>query len=588
MPLPLGRLALIPLALLTACPAATVRPATEVEVSGAPIVSARPGPNPMASLPAGREIPFSRSTAADLRGYLQAIHRPLEAEWTRGVLAMAGAMLPPEHPANRRDRMAEIEVALDWHDQPAGLRVSRSSGYPPYDASALRAMQTITRLPPLPRSVGERHATLRWRFHRDERACSPALARLEVRPLTHVEALSRAIARGRLERAAQILRAAGGRPELLAIVAGAGLLASDPSLRRLALAAATSSQLAALLGSERDDGVWRAAIVELETRKEPARIVEALTPELAAPRAITALEALARLDARVPDALLGRLLARLEAAVVVAAARLAARPALLEPAVRRWRGTASVAGQLAVLTRRLGPDPRAEKRARALLAGPAAVAVIEAIERTGVSAFDEDLQEVAKNKRAPEATRALAIKLCGKRRLSLVALYLGLQEEDHPEVQIASARALAATRGNKLALSYRLAGLAMKARGRVAAEAIAALSRVGDERFRFDAVRLGRLLDERGRALVIGALWGFGDPAVPELVKRLSDPSAAIRAAAEASLRRIPSAAARKALAATPRTEAKRKVGPLEGLLRLAAELAGRAGRTPDIQASNR
>jgi TonB family protein len=527
------------------------------------------------SLPAVT-IAFPRGTARDVERYLQAIHRPLEAEWTRGVLAMAGAMLPPDHPANRRDRVAEVEVRLDWHDQPAELRVSRGSGYEPYDASALRAMQTVTRFPAFPRSLGEKHATLRWRFHRDERACHPALARIELRPFTEAELLARSIARGQLERAAKILRSAGGTPALLSIVAAAGLLASDPALRGLALRAATPAQLSVLLDTEPDDRVWGAAVAELERRREPARILALLTPSLAARRAIAALGALARLSSAPPAPLLVKLLAREEAEVVLAAAWCAAKPELLLPVARRWRSAPAVAGPLAVLRRRLGPDPRAEKQVRALLPGRAGVAVIEAIDRAGVRVFDEDLQQLARG-RAPEPVRARAISLIGKRRLSLVALYLGLRDEACPEVQIASARALSTIRGNKLALSYRLAELASKARGRVAAEAIAALSRVGDDRFRFDAIRLGRALDEKGRALVTGALWGFGEVVVAELAKRVGDPSPAIRAAAAESLRRIGGDAARRALAGAPRPQAK-PVGALEALLRQAAELAGSAG----------
>jgi TonB family protein len=521
-----------------------------------------------------------------VKDYLSAIHGRLDQEWNKGVRAMAAALLPPGHPANRRDRMAEIEIRLDWLGQPTGTRVSRPSGYKPYDDSALRVMSQVTLLPPLPGSIREGHPTLYWRFHRDERGCSPLFARLDLRPLATEESMRRALARGRLDQATRILRDHRGQPSLLAIVAEAGLASDDPAARKLSLEVASSDLLAAVLDHEKSDEIWNEAVQTLAARKDSGRLVRLLdglvqTPAKPAPgktrvetrKLIHVLRALSQLDAHLTDGILRSLLASQEPEVVLATMALVASPALLdEPPLKAWNSRAAVQGPLAVKKCHLGPDPAAEKIIRAVLGDRDAVATLETLMRFPVPAVNDEIEALPRKKTAPLAVRVKAIEAIAALKLSIIPLYQSLRDAAAPEVQTAAARALGQSTGNKLALSHRLADLAQRSRGQVAAEALAALARVGDERFRLDTLRRMKLLDGKGQALVAGSLFGFGEEAVPTLSRLLEHRSPEVRAAARSSLARVPGEKAKSALAAAAKEpESAARLSPLEELLREAA-----------------
>ncbi len=523
--------------------------------------------------------PYVGGAPASQREYLLAIHRRLDELWTRGVLAMCDAMLPPGHPANRRGLMTEIEVKLDWLGQPNGLRIARPSGYAPFDQSALRVMTDLHLLPVLPKGV-EGRATLRWRFHRDERSCDPRHARLEVRPLSEEEALERALARGELGRAAELLARSQGKPSLIAIVADAGLSSRDPAVCRAALRLAPSSRAEAILGSTRSRPLWPEAIGVLLARKEAAaltRVAEAAGPRAEAARLVPLLDALRELEGALPEKLAAELLARPERELVLAAAALARSAAALAPALTRWAADPLAAGPLAV--RRAHLTGEGLEAVRHALAGAGALPTLQALARSRVKALDADVETLARSAKTPAAARAQAVALVGALKLSIIPLYVALRDGG-PEVQIAAARALGAARANKLAVSHRLADLAFKASGAVAAEALAALARVGDERFRPDTVRRMRRLSAREQAVVVSALWGFGPVAVPLLVKLLQHESAAVRAAAAASLARVPGEAAQQALASVRPASSPRQrpaATPLEQLLERAASLSALA-----------
>jgi hypothetical protein len=291
-------------------------------------------------------------------------------------------------------------------------------------------------------------------------------------------------------------------------------------------------------------------------------------------RLLAALGALARAGGLLPDVRARELLARAEVpAVAVAAAACTTSSALLDAAVARAAKQPAIYGPLAVRRCQLAHGAGCAERVRAALSA-APEPTLVALRSFRGTRFDAEIQALARNARASAAARARAIELVGERRLSLPILYEALRATD-AEVQIAAARALPAAGGAKLAVSYRLADLVTRASGRVLAEALAALARVGDERFRSDTIRRMGQLAAEGQALVAAALPSYGEDAVAPLAKLLAHRASVVREAAAAALRRIGGEKARRALAAVasePRARAEER--SLEALLRSAARRA--------------
>jgi TonB family protein len=570
------------LVVLGGCPATTSQGGgtqVEVEGSGQPGQPGQPGQGQPPEASSGGSAELPAGLAEDLKDYLRAVHKLIGSEWEVGVLARASSTFPPTHPANQRSLMAEVAISLDLDGQLTAMRVSKSSGYQPFDESALGVMRLARKLPPLPRSAGEGFTTLFWRFHRDERSCSPAFARLESKPLTPEEAMRRALARGKLEQAMRILRSAGAAPAVLEVVAGVGLAASQPgSVRRLALQIASPAQLdTALAGAHRTADGWRLTLGALAARGDTRRLLalldRATAAGLASDRLVDLIDTLAWLDAKAAPVAVARLLERTEPAVVVAAANLVRDAVMLDTPLARFDRSLKVGGPLAVRRRALGESARAEELIKKALAGDAALVTLDSIARHGVRAVDATLEALVRTGKAPATVRARAIDILADHAPSLAALYVAVRDKD-PSVQIAAARALARAKGNKVAISTRIADVVSRARGEVLAETLAALARVGDERFRDDTLRRAKLLDPKYQPVVAEALGGYGEKAVPVLARMLAQPSPELRAAAARGLARIKTDAAQKLLASQPAPPAAATVGPLQALLQEAVKLA--------------
>ena len=540
---------------------------------------ARPVAVPPAAAPDTRDVP------AALRGYFDAIHRQLAPRWTGEVVARAEAWLPPSHPANDPRRMTEVRVELDIVGQPRLLRVSRGSGYEPFDASALQAMASLRTFPaPPPHLRGI--AVVHWRFHRDARGCSPRWARLDMRPFTPHESLQLALARGDLRQAEQLLREHPADARLVALVAEAGLATARPELHRLALPLASSGRVEELLRrSEVSPAVWKVGLAVLISRGEQAALLELLGQRRSLPatgadgdRLLELLSALRSCQGRLPGPQLRALLADDDARVMLAAAALAPAAALLDTPLRRWRHRPDVTGPLSVRRFQLGGAGALEVIRRALT-GAGARATLAVLREDFLPDLEPEIRALAQQARAPRAVRVAALELLAGRGL-VVPLYLALRERD-PALQIAAARALGAARGNQLALSYRLAEVAFKASGELAAEALASLVRVGDERFRGDTLRHLRRLRPLDQARVVAWLWRYGDGVVPLLTGLLEHPVTALREAARRSLSRLP---AGRTLAGPPAGRLVRD--PLEALLLRAAALRSTTGAERGERAS--
>lgn len=548
--------------------------------SSALLLACPPPPVARAPIPSPVEVPFPGETKEEVRRYLRALAERIEPAW-RQTIAMAASLLPAKDPANQLDRVTEIEVQLDWNGQPTSVRISRPSGHAPYDTSALRAISDLGVLPPLPAGLGERRATLYWRFHRDGRGASPGAARLETREVSAHDLLTRALRRGLYDRAAEILGKNGPRPELLSPIAEAGLASKRVELRRLALPLASGPQLRALLDREPDPQSWNAALEALVAAREGAEIAELVEVVVKvgaaadATRAAAVLRALARVGRSLPAATAKRLLAHSDAAIALAAVEATSSTALLDEALAREAKRPGRAGPLAVRRCQLERSSVCETAIREALTSALPAPTLEALTRTGLTGFDAELEAIARSGKAN--ARPLALALSARRGAEPKLFYLGLRGAE-VEVQLAALHGMLSAKIKRPALVRRLTDLVGTAQGRLLAEALAALARLGDEGARREVLRRMKRLDAAGTATVAAALDGYGEAAVAPLAALLLHASREVREAAAASLRRIPGEKAKAALASLPAPPAP-PAGSLESLLRAALALRGASPR---------
>ncbi len=537
-------------------------------IACAPPPKAAPAP-----LPPPVEVPFPRELQPEVQSYLRSLAARLEPAW-RQTIAMAASLLPASDPSNRLERMTEIELELDWNGQASRIRVSRPSGHPPFDSSALRTVAELGILPPLPALVGERRATIYWRFHRDGRGASPGAARFELRAVAPEDLLRRTLAQGQYDRAAALLERAGASASLLAICAEAGLGSSRPALRLAAIPLASAEQLRALLEREREVQIWERALEELVVRKEAATLgdlVEGVVKVGAsadAKRGGAVLRAFARAGRTLPDATARKLLAHPQAALALAAATATGSGAILDEAIARDAKRPERAGPFAVRRCQLAKSEGCEAAIRAALTGTTPEPTLAALEQARLSGFDTELAAIATKGKPAARARALAL---GVGLLEAKVVFLGLRAKES-EVQLAALRALVALKLKRPALVRRLTDLTAAAQGRLLAEALAALARLGDEGSQRDSLRRFKRLDAEGQALVAAALHGYGESAVATLAPLLAHASREVREAAAASLRAIPGEKAKAALAGAPAATTATPAG-LEGLLRSALKL---------------
>lgn len=537
---------------------------------------------------------YTLNTQDGILKYLRTIHKQLNDPWRNGVLIDAAKLLPPDHPANQPDLMAEIKMQLNEQGQPAGIKIFKSSGCNVFDNSALRVMSLLKKLPPLPAQFDEGYFALHWKFFRDSRACDPQFAKFIFTPLAPEEYLRRALNREDIQLALQILEENGGKESLLVIIGEAGLASSNPQIRKLALQVASPTRVQAVLETEEASDIWEAALKALVERKISAPLLnildQLLHPAPAWKGGITnkptgdipqrikeVLRALAKIPVTLPDSLAQQLLTHENVEVVQGAAALVGNLAILDKVIKRLRQNLATVGPLAVRKRSITADPKAEQLVRAALAGNGKISTLEALSNYPLPVFAAEIEALVKSGKTPPNVRIKAIEALAKLKSAPVPLYIALRA-DQAEVQMAAIKALREFPGKKLVASYRLADVAFQSKGAVAAEALTSLATLAEDHFREDTLRRMRYLDGAGQAKVAGVLWHYGETVVPILIKLLKSSHSEVRQAAMFSLARIPSEQAQEALRSMHKPKVEEKISPLERLVRRAVLLSGQSG----------
>jgi len=537
-------------------------------------------PQPVSRPPS---VPFPDGMSEDIRGYLTAVYDQIQPWWYVAV-KKAQQSFSADHCVNDQALEADVEVQLDEADRPAKQALQRASGCKLFDETALSVLQWMQKIPPRPKSLaGDGRLRLRWRFFRDKRGCEPAFARLELVPFRPEERMSRALERKDWVAARQALKDAGRSPAVLAVLARVGLGSQDPAVRRAALGVASTEQVMAMLLKDRTAPMWDAGVRILEARRAPGTL-SGLLKELShlgrvedGALLVQLLQALGRLRAPVPQVALGALLLHPAPAVMLAALDRVDDTQPLAQVRSALKKQPERMGALAARWCSLKEDAKAAQVVRWSLGGPGRTLTLEVLLRHPVPGMAKDLEALVRAE-TPAPDRVLGIRILAKIKAApLTSLRVALAASS-PEVKIAAARALGLAQRDRVASTYRLAKVAKSSRGEVAAACLAAQAMLGYEPFRRELLRLARRLPEGQRAEVVASLWGYGEAAVPDLVRIARGAKGPLVEAAQASLRKIPGDAARKALDELPPPPAKPprpsgpQPGPLEQLLLLAAE----------------
>jgi TonB family protein len=536
---------------------------------------------------------FRRGEApADLKKsvkrYITEIHNRIHHRWVE-LLVKCRMWLPPGHPANRPGLKAVVELRLDEDGQPDKLRVYKSSGFKPFDDSAKGVMSTVDKLPPLPREAGEGYGVIRWTFHRDpELSCSASHATLGVEAFPPQVALRRALSRRDWKRAREVLSQHRDDPQVVATLVEAGLRSGDPGVQRLAVRRATTPRILAIVVDHPSRALWREGVATLAARREKKVLVTVLREllgvgakgrKVSASRVLATLDALHRLRVALPADLLPPLLQSgrdrvtvntlclvHDAATLGSVAPLAKKRSSLDVALRARRCALGACETLDELT--------------AVLDGRNARVALAVINRCPTHRLAAAVAALAKRDSAPAKLRVLAIEaLAGIAREQhrakkdikpvVFALYTTLRSSDE-RIQLATVEALGRARFLQTSISYRLTDVAYhgKVTRRAATRAVVSIIRLGVPRFQADVQYLANRLPPADRAAVVRELWRYGDSVVLQLVKLHEGSDPALRRAAAASLARIPTDRARRALAGkkAPR-EKDIPRNPLRGLL---------------------
>jgi TonB family protein len=526
-----------------------------------------------------------------VRHYIAELHNRLHDRWVE-LLVKCKLWLPPDHPANRPDLKVVLELRLDEDGQPDKLRVYKSSGLKPFDDSAMGVMSTINKLPPLPRAAGEGYGVIRWTFHRDpDQSCSPTHTTISVDPFPPRVAMRRALSRRDWKRAREVLSQHRNDPQVVATLVEAGLRSGDPGVQQLAVRRAAAPRILPIVVDSPTRGLWREGIATLKARGEKETLVTALRELLAvgakgrkvsAARVLATLDALQRLKVTLPADLLPPLLQSGRDRVIVTTLCLVHDAAALAPL-----------SPLAKQSPRLGVALRARRCAlgasktddlTAVLDGRDATIALAVIDRCPTHRLARPVAALAKRDGAPSKLRVAAIKaLAGiahrqhraKKDIKPVvfALYTTLRSSDE-QIQLATVNALGRSRFLQTSISYRLTDVTYhgKVTRKTATRAVVNIIRLGVPKFQADVQYLARRLAPAARATVVRELWRYGDAVVPQLIKMYEGSDRTLRRAAAASLARIPTAQARRALAEARRKQARKSKerpprNPLHGLL---------------------
>ncbi len=493
------------------------------------------------------ELSLPSSVPADVQEYLLKVHKMIQQPWVVDVLFRSKMSFPVTHPANNSELAVDLEMAIQGDRSPGPVSIRKSSGYTPFDESALHVLGGVKTLPAPPSSLGEGHLFLRWTFYRDKRRCHPSHAQLRVVPYSPVEALTRALKHKEYQKAYAVMVKKGAPSTLKVVLLEDALSSGNLQQRRLAIHLATNERLVKLYLDDRHTALREKILEALVQRKAAVPLIalldrvttdKTLSPGVSTKRWLLALlAALEQAKITLPLAKLQVLLSDKRAAVVLAGAALASRPAALLKASEAWKNDPKMAGPLAVNRRALGEDKEAEQIIRAALVGPGAIPTLARMRRYPVQAVAGDVADVVRKGKQISA-RLEAIKVITVMKGPLSPLYAALRFKN-PVLRIASIRALGKMGINKMGSSYRLVAIGLRERGPVSAESLAALATLGVEKFRGDVLRLMRLLKPHERVLIISALWGFGKPVLPALKKLQQSANKQISAAAVKSILRL-------------------------------------------------
>lgn len=548
------------------------------------------------------EVSPAMALPDDRQRYMLALHKLLRPRWDK-VRTDASALLPATHPANDMTRVTRISVRLDRAGQLKHVRVVGRSGNAPYDNSALGTVARLGRFPALPPSLTRGHVELRWQFHRDARSCSPRHAALVLHPLSPEEAFADAMQASDMQAAYQVLQQHPRRATLLGMLAEQGLRSPDRKIRTLALRLAPLPRMLAQLEHEADVDRWNHVLAVLEQRRAASQILAHLTwlarpvstvgPAGGAPDAsnkISALlQALSRLEVKLPHQVLDSLLDHHTAAVALAAAPMASQTPALDRALSRFASDPRASGPLAVYRLAIGQQATAQAAARAALASDSGrMPTLQALQSVPVPSLAPAVEALVRGDKVNSAARVRAIWALAKMSSGPRPFYVALLSRDQA-VRIAAISALGQLKGSSIGICYRLSAVA-KERGPVGAEALAAVARLGQARFLPDVNFLSRSLPAALQARVVSDLWGFGEAAVPYLQRQLNSKDRQLRLAAVAALARIPGDRASKlrrrhlqanpvkAAAATPA-----KQSPLAMLMQKALRLSSQPAPQPKV-----
>jgi hypothetical protein len=528
---------------------------------------------------------FPDSMPPDVQEYLSKLYEQIQPWWHAG-LKKAGSSYKKDHCVHDKSLEAVVVVRFDDNDKPGRRTVERPSGCKLFDETAISLLEWLRDIPPRPRSLAgkEGRLLLRWRFHRDGRGCEPAYAALDVEARPPEERLTRALASKDWGKAHQVL-VESRSPSVLAVLAEAALKSDEPRARRLALGIATTARIEAVLQADGTIETWLKGIKVLESRRADAALAHLAQTKAAARKATDVphlkllIDTLKRRGARPAPAVLDALLTHPTRDVVLEAFALVKATMALKRVRKAWKKNAGMTGALAVRWCSLDREPAAQKALLKLLAGEGRNQILRALVRYPLPFVVDDLAALIRSS-APAADRVLAIRVLAKiKGAPRKALHAALLSKA-PGVQIAASRALGLVPDKKPATTYRLADVARRTRDHdVIAAALAAMARLGVEKTRRDLMYLMARLPVAERGPILANMWAYGKPAVRVLVREAKKSPALIEPAM-ASLRRIQSDAARRALdelaAEAPKKPAKPAPAPtpLERLL-LEVQTAG-------------
>ena len=504
--------------------------------------------------PAPPPVPTGGTLDEQRRGYLAAVFAVLQPRWDR-LRARATVMLPAMHPANQRSRATELSARLDRQGRIKQVVVVKSSGFGPYDESALATLKHVRRMPNLPPLLRRGHPELRWTLHRDQRSCGVQYARLVLHPLSPVEAFADALEAGKNEAAYKLIARAPGDAAMLLLLARRGLAArGDDLARRRALAVAPGALLVSLLAGEISSPTWEAVVRQLKKRKATGALSKELERISAVPhsagkvqRVALLVQALTELEARAPDPVIKALVEASQPAMVLAAAPGVRDPAMLDRAMARFARQPRVAGVLAVYRLALGTSSAATAVFDTCWTGQARMAMLGALGRRPSVTLTPRVEALVRSTANPPELRIRAIQILGSLKSATSPFYVALLSK-RPDVRLAAIEALSRRKDNATSISYRLSVVA-KWGGPVGAAALSAVARFGIKRFLSDTRYLIKVQAMKLRPQVIAQMGNFGEPAVPYLAEQLNGKSEPMRRAAAAALSQIKGAAARKALA---------------------------------------